>query len=147
MERTAARRSTAQKWTTLGDANARSAPASPTRRASAASVITTNMSPVSAPADEPTMTQKLSHSRRAGTGSAVVRFGKHLAGVLAEERRTARESPRRRRHDERPARVEEFPAELGVPDGDPEAAVVEMRIVEVLVLRPDRRPRESLPLP
>src|SRR4029077_20428202 len=72
--------------------------------------------------------------------------GQPLLGVLAEERWAAREAPRARGGNERPAGIEKLPVELGMAHGDPEAAIVEVGIVEVLVGRPDRRPRESLTL-
>src|SRR5439155_929172 len=72
--------------------------------------------------------------------------GEHLFRVLPEERWAPREAPRAGRRDERSAGVEELPLELGMAHRDPEAAIVEVGIVEVLVRRPDRRPREPLAL-
>src|SRR2546427_9864690 len=72
--------------------------------------------------------------------------GEHLFRVLPEERWASREAPLAGRRDERSAGVEELPVELGMAHRDPEAAIVEVRIVEVLVRRPDRRPREPLAL-
>jgi len=54
--RTAARSNTAPKWTIVGVANAGPASAARGGDLSAMSVMTTNCNPVSAPADEPTMT-------------------------------------------------------------------------------------------
>jgi hypothetical protein len=56
VEAIAATSSTAQKCTTFGVAKALSAPSPPSALMSARSATTTNMSPVSAAADEPTMT-------------------------------------------------------------------------------------------
>src|SRR2546427_7445613 len=72
--------------------------------------------------------------------------GEHLFRVLPEERWASREAPLAGRRDERSAGVEELPVELGMAHRDPEAAIVEVTIVEVLVRRPDRRPREPLAL-
>src|SRR5206468_10633243 len=74
------------------------------------------------------------------------RLGAHLLRVLPEQRWAPREAPRTGRRDERPTGVEELPAELGMAHRDPEGAIVEVGIVEVLVRRPDRRPREPLTL-
>src|SRR5215470_2707015 len=72
--------------------------------------------------------------------------GQHLLGVLAEERWPPCETPRARGGNERPAGVEELPVELGMAHRDPEAAIVEVGVVEVLVGGPDRGPRKSLTL-
>src|SRR5437763_1419010 len=73
-------------------------------------------------------------------------LSKHLLGVLAEQRRTAREAPRGGAGDEGAAGIGKRGTELGVLDLDEEAAIAQMGIVEVLVGRADRRPRKALRL-
>src|SRR5690242_13648003 len=68
----AQRKRTTLKWTTVGEPNA--APASGLRICrSAIRVMTTNCSPISAPAEDPTMTQKLSHSARIDIDALAIR--------------------------------------------------------------------------
>ena len=75
------------------------------------------------------------------------RLRQHLRRVLAEKRRPTDDAPRTPRRDERAAGIEEVPPELRMMHRHPETARVQMRIVEVLVRRPHRRPGEPLRLP
>src|SRR5262245_6035824 len=70
-----------------------------------------------------------------------------LVVVLAEERRPPRETPRRLAGDERAARVRVRGVHLLVMDADEEPAIVEVLVVESLVGRAHRRPREPACLP
>src|SRR5207247_4363732 len=64
----------------------------------------------------------------------------------AEERWAPREAPRAGGRNERGAGVQELAAKLRMPYRHPEAAVVKVRLVEVLVLGADRGPRKAVAL-